>query len=162
MEITYKIENPTNFSESDREAFLNLLKQQRKVTKPTIEKVNRCKLLCVCKIDNEIVSIGAIKPKTKSDFNRDKADLDKLKNDFELELGYCFTLPDHVGKHFSSTIVKFLLNEVKDKNIMASTELRADNSMVRILERNGFKRFGKPWKSTIHSGTLGLFLKFVK
>lgn len=45
---------------------------------------------------------------------------------------------------------------------MASTELRIDNAMIRILEKNNFKQFGKPWKSTVHKGTLGLFLKFVQ
>jgi hypothetical protein len=31
--------------------------------------------------------------------------------------------------------------------------------MVRILERNGFRAFGKPWKSGIHGNMLGLFLR---
>jgi len=113
-------------------------------------------------VDNEIISIGAIKPKTNSDFNSDKADLDKFRNDFSLELGYCFTLPNYTGKGFSSSIVKLLPDKFNHTNLMASTELRIDNSMTRILEKNNFKQFGKPWKSAIHKGTLGLFLKFVK
>ena len=126
-----------------------------------MEKINRCKFICVCIVDGEIISIGAIKPKTNSDFDSNKADLDKFRNDFSLELGYCYTLPDHTGKGYSSSLVKLLLDKFKDTNLMASTELRIDNSMKRILEKNSFKQYGKPWKSSIHNGALGLFLKFI-
>jgi hypothetical protein len=162
IEVFYKIDIPKNFSEEERQIFLDLLKQQGKVTNPTTEKINRCSYLGFCKENNQIVSIGAIKPKTNSDFNSEKADLTKMRNEFQIELGYCFTLPDKTGRGYSSTITQILLDKVKDANIMASTELRSDNSMMRILERNGFKQYGKPWKSGIHKGTLGLYLKFIK
>jgi hypothetical protein len=158
----YELNEPKNFSSDNRQAFRDLLVKQAKVTNPTIEKVNRCSLLCICMVDNEIVSIGAIKPKTKSDFSSNKANLSNLQNDFEFELGYCFTLPDHTGQGHSSKIVDILINRIGYVNLMASTELRADNSMVGILVRRGFKQYGKPWKSTVHNGTLGLFLKFTR
>lgn len=161
-EINYTIDTPQSFSDASRKIFLDLLIQQGKVSNPTAGKVNRCTFLCVGKLDNEIVSIGAIKSKTNSDFDSNKADLEKFRNDFTLELGYCFTLPTHTGKGYSSTIIKLLLDKIPDTNLMASTELRDDNSMVRILERNNFKQYGKSWKSTIHKGTLGLFLRFAK
>lgn len=159
-EITYKIESPKNFSKEEKQVFLDLLIKQEKVQKPTIEKVNRCQLLCVCKVENQIVSIGAIKPKTNSDFNSDKADLNNMRSEFEIELGYCFTLPDFTRLGFSSMIAKMLLGKVGRENLMASTELHSDNSMIGILERAGFKQYGKPWKSGIHGGVLGLYLRF--
>lgn len=159
-EITYKIDDPKNFTEEERNTFLNLLKKQNKVSEPTKEKINRCKFICICKVDGEIISIGAIKPKTNSAFDSNKADLDKLRNDFSLELGYCYTAPVHTGKGYSSSLVNLLLAKFSDTNLIASTELRANNSMTRILEKNGFKQYGRPWKSSIHNGTLGLFLKF--
>jgi hypothetical protein len=162
MEVIYKVANPEEISDKDKAMFLCLLRQQGKVTNPTIDRINRCKLLCLCIINDNIISIGAIKPKTNSDFDTNKANLNSFRNDFEFELGYCFTLPEHIGKGYSSTIVKLLVDKSKDINLIASTELRENNSMVRILERNGFRLFGKPWKSTIHGGTLGLFLKFLK
>lgn len=147
IKIIYKVDTPERFSLTERKIFLNLLEQQGKITNPVIEKINRCTFLCVCKVDNSIVSIGAIKPKTNSDFNSEKSDLNKLQNEFQLELGYCFTLPKHIKNGYSSSIVKLLLEKTANKNLMASTELRTDNSMKRILERNGFNQFGKPWKS---------------
>lgn len=161
-ELTYVIDTPQNFSDAVKEIFIGLLIQQGKVSNPTMTKVNRCAFLCICKLDNEIISIAAIKPKTNSDFDSDKADLDKIRNDFSLELGYCFTLPDHTGNGYSSSIVKLLLEKMADTNLMASTELRHDNSMIRILEKSSFKQFGKPWKSKIHNGALGLFLRYGK
>lgn len=43
---------------------------------------------------------------------------------------------------------------------MASTEIAANPGMVKILEKHGFRQFGKPWKSSLHKNYLGLFLKF--
>ena len=159
--ITYKIAPPSNFSVSEKEVFLNLLILQNKVTKPTILKIDRCSILGVCKIDDEIVSIAAIKPKTNSDFDSEKADIENMRTEFRLELGYCFTLIAHTGNGYSSSLVKYLIDEVEE-NLMASTELRVDNTMSRILIKNGFRQFGNPWKSKIHGGCLGLFLKFKK
>lgn len=159
-ESTYKLDDPKGFSEEEKQSFLNLLRLQGKMKNPIIEKVNRCRLLCICKVDSLVVSIGAIKPKTNSDFNVEKADLDKMRDEFQIELGYCFTLSDFTRKGISSMIVKMLLDSVKDKNLVASTELRSDNSMIRILKKAGFRQYGKPWKSEIHEGSLGLFLKF--
>lgn len=162
IEVVYKIDKPKNFSNEERIIFLDMIKQQGKIINPKMERVKRCKLLCICFENGKVVSIGAMKPKSNSDFDSDKADLFKMRSEFENELGYCFTLPKRTGKGYSSTITGILLKEFENENIMASTELRADNPMTRILERNGFKLFGKPWKSGKHGGTLGLYLKFVK
>lgn len=160
MKEIYKIGAPEEFTQCEKVRFLDLLKQQGKVRNPSIERVNRCKTLCICKIENEIVSIGAIKPKTISDFGSEKADQSDLCSKFLDELGYCFTLPTHTRKGYSTQIVKQLLDKSDNINIMATTELHEDNSMKRILENKGFKKHGKIWKSSIHKGLMGLFLKF--
>ena len=158
--ITYKIAPPSNFSDSEKQVFLDLLILQNKVINPTRLKIDRCSILGVCIINNEIVSIAAIKPKTNSDFGIEKANLENMRTEFKLELGYCFTRLAHIGNGYSSSLVKLLIAEVK-ANLMASTELSND-TMSGILMKNGFKQFGKQWKSKIHGGNLGLFLKFVK
>lgn len=161
-EIIYKLETPKNLEEADKAAFLDLLIQQGKIKHPTIERLNQCPLLCTCKMNGKMISIGAIKPKTVNVFASDKADMGSIENDFPLELGFCFTLPELTKKGFSSSIVNLLLEEFKGTNLMASTELRINNPMLQILKKNSFKHFGKPWKSTIHDGTLGLFLRFAE
>lgn len=154
----YKIGSPSEFTSADKKEFKELLVKQGKVNTPTIEKINRCKYLCVCIVNNKIVSIGAIKPATSFDFDNKHADLDSMGQDFKIELGYCYTEPAHTGKGYSSQIVKLLLSKCASKKIMASTELVSTNKMIGILERAGFKRYGKEWKSNIHGGKLGLFL----
>ena len=56
-------------------------------------------------------------------------------------------------------MVKLLLFEKKDSNILATTEIYSNNSMIYILEKYGFRQCGKVWKSEVHKGVIGLFLK---
>jgi hypothetical protein len=53
-----------------------------------------------------------------------------------------------------------LISDFGNDNLMASTELSANPSMVNILLRNGFEKYGSPYKSQLHDNILGLFLKF--
>lgn len=142
--------------------FCSMLVKQNKVKNPTVDKLNNCKLLCACFLDAKMVSIGAIKPKTTSDFGKAKANLPDQNNNFIWELGYCFTNPGNTGKGYSSMIVKQLIEKFGSQNLMATTELRADNSMGRILGKVGFEQHGATWKSAIHQGEMGLFLRLIK
>ncbi len=157
--IAYKIGAPERFSESEKKQFLDLLIKQNKVRNPTLRKLERCHRLCTCTMNEEVVSIGAIKPATKSDFDAVHADLEAQRNDFKLELGYCYTNPQYSGKGHSTSIVKMLLENVE--NVIASTELRNDNPMLYILQKHGFKQYGNSWESKIHSGLLGLFFRHI-
>lgn len=160
--VNFKVDLPEKFSSKEKEIFCEMLLKQGKVKNPSIDKLNNCKILCVCLVNGDTISIGAIKPKSPSDFSKTKANLLDLSSAFTWELGYCYTDISHVGKGYSSAIVKKLIENFGHENLMASTELRINNSMVRILERFGFKQYGNVWKSTIHQGILGLFLRLVK
>lgn len=95
-----------------------------------------------------VVSIGAVKPPPKSDFNIDKANLDELRKEFDWEISYCYPEQEHRGNRYSSSIVEKLINSLSDNtNLMASTKLCSDNIMLKILVRNGFKKRGQSWKS---------------
>jgi hypothetical protein len=159
-EVIYKINGPDTFTKSEKKEFCDLLVKQNKVVDPTIEKIERCTWLCICQVGDRVVSIGAIKPATKMDFNRTHADLAELSKEYDLELGYCYTEPDYTGNGYSSTIVNLLLE--KESKLMASTETRDDNPMIYVLRKFGFKECGKSWKSIIHGGSLGLYLREVK
>ncbi|MEO5942416.1 MAG: hypothetical protein ABIP30_15635 [Ferruginibacter sp.] len=71
---------------------------------PSIDKLNKCKILCVCLVNGDTISIGAIKPKSPSDFSKPKANLLDLSIAFTWELGYCYTDINHVGKGYSSSV----------------------------------------------------------
>jgi GNAT superfamily N-acetyltransferase len=161
-EVKFKTGKPGEFADDEKEIFKDLLIKQKKVRNPTVQKINACFWLCLCFEGGAIVSIGAIKPSTKFDFDKNHADLEALQNEFKVEIGYCYTEPEYGGKGYSSQIVKLLLEKCGPVNVMASTELRSDNRMKAILEKSGFKFYGRPWKSAIHSGLLGLYLRIVK
>lgn len=160
MKIKYEIIQHDKFEISHRNLFAVMLHKQGKVQGYLNTKLDRCRAICIVKIDEEVVSIGAIKQKTKSAFSIDKAGIPELAKEFEWELGYMFTDNIHEGLGIASEVARLLIDNLGRENLMASTELIANPAMVHILEKNGFKSYGKPWKSELHSNNLSLFLKF--
>ncbi len=157
--IEYKFGKPERFTVRQLEEFLELLKKQGRVIDPSMEKIKRCHLLGACLADGSMVAIGAIKPKTKSDFSKEKADLEHFRSLFDYEVGYFYTDPAFSGRKISSTILDRLMEEKGNKNLMASTEIRKENAMVHSLENRGFVRVGKSWTSQRTGETLRLFLR---
>lgn len=159
MNPEYKIIDRHNLTNKDRKIFAELLKKQGKVEGNLLSKADRCKEICIAYVDDIPVAIGGIKKKTKTDFDKKKANLLELEKDFDWELGYIYTEKNFNGKGISSSIVKLLLQKNKNINLMASTEISENPAMVSILQKNGFSLKGKSWKSNIHENELGLFLK---
>lgn len=160
MNLTYQTINRSDLSDKQRKEFAFLLSEQNKVQGELSKKADRCKIICIVYNEDTPVACGGIKVKTWSDFSVNKAALVDLESKFEWELGYLYTKPSFGGLGIGSRVVKLLLTQFGSNNLMASTEISNNPGMVRILEMNGFKRFGKSWKSAIHGNDLGLFLRF--
>jgi len=160
MKIEYEVIKKDAFKESHKKLFSSMLKKQGNVQGDLNSKIDRCELICIAKINGQDAAIGAIKQKTESSFTNIKAGIPDLSNDFEWELGYLYTNKDYRGRGLASVIANTLVDKYGEKNLMSSTEISANLKMVKILENNGFRLFGKPWKSEIHENYLGLFLKF--
>ena len=160
MKIEYQILHSKDFNSDHRKLVAKMLAEQGKVKGNLENKIDRCKLICIVDVDDKAVAMGAIKKQTRSDFDSEKAGLPNLSDEFKWELGYLYTRPDYKGKGIGSNVVKLLLENYGNGRLMASTEIAANPAMVKILERNGFRPYGKPWKSRIHDNFLGLFLKF--
>ena len=160
MKLEFEVISKDQITDSIRTTFAEALKRQGKGQGNLQEKADRCKWLCIARIDNEVVGIGAIKVKTESDFSEHKASLADLSSEFAWELGYLFTEPAHTGKGIGKHVARVLVEAYGGGNLMASTDMSANPAMVRILESLGFRQYGKPWKSAIHKNYLGLFLKF--
>ncbi len=159
-ELNFKMINEIDITKEHANAFLKLLIKQKKVQAPTEKRILACRQILFCIADKKIVGIGAIKPKTKSDFTAEKADLNNISKKFDWELGYLYVEENFRGLGISSTITRLLLIGKENENIMASTEIYKNNPMIKVLKKSGFKQYGKPWGSSQHDGTLGLFLKF--
>jgi hypothetical protein len=160
MKMEYEVIFPRDADDAIRSAFASLLSKQGKVRGDTSNKIDRCKVICIVKIDGKVVAIGGIKKKTSSDFGENKAAVSGLEKEFEWELGYLYTEEICRGRGIASNIVRLLVETIGDQNLMASTEISVNPNMVKILEGAGFRIYGKPWRSAIHGNYLGLFLKF--
>ncbi len=156
----YKITLRENLQNGDIEIFSKMLKKQGKVKGDLLSKAERCKFICIAYLDDEPVAIGGIKPKTRSDFYKKKANIPELEPKFTWELGYLYTVESFNGLGIGSKIVEIIINKFGNENLMASTEIIENPKMVNILTKNGFENFGQTWKSSIHNNELGLFLKF--
>lgn len=119
-------------------------------------------MICIVTNEKESVAIGGIKQKSESAFSKEKADILEFRNSIDWELGYLFTNAKFTRRGISSKIVKLLLDNTGDINLMATTEIESNPAMVRILTKNGFQQYGKIWQSAIHQNSLGLFLKLNK
>jgi len=160
MNLRYEIIYRKGLTNVHRTIFADFLKLQGKVRGNLLIKADRCKFVCIVTHIDLPIAIGGIKPKTTEDFDHENADLGDLESSFDWEIGYIYTDPNYTRKGIASNLVQTLLNEFGDGNLMASTEIKDNPGMVRILEKNGFKNYGKLWKSGIHSNNLGLFLRF--
>lgn len=160
MKIEYEIIDHAEITDSVRQGFAAMLSKQGKVKGDLATKADRCKLLCIARVNGKVIAIGGIKKKTASDFTNEKAGVPDLSSEFEWELGYLYTHTDCSGRGIGSNVTRFLVEAYGKGNLMASTEITANPAMVRILEKHGFRLFGKPWKSGIHGNYLGLFLRF--
>jgi ribosomal protein S18 acetylase RimI-like enzyme len=160
LKIEFNVIDRAEIDDSIREIFATMLRKQGKVKGDLATKADRCKLLCVAKMNGKVVAIGGIKPKTASDFTNEKAGVPVLSGNFDWELGYLYTDTACSRRGIGSNVARLLVQECGKGNLMATTEITANPAMVRILERQGFRLFGTPWQSGIHGNYLGLFLRF--
>ena len=162
--IEFKIIGKEHLKSTDKQIFGELLREQGKVDSDKNGnfnlKADRCLIICIVFIDKKPISIGAIKKKTNYDFESEYSNLPELSLQFDWELGYLYTKEQYSKKGIASSVIKYLLDAYGNKNIMASTEISANPAMVHLLEKNGFRHYGNPWKSRKHSNFIGLFLRF--
>ena len=158
--LVYRVIEKSNITDEIALVFIHHLTKQGKVTIPSIDKVQSCCRIVLCFANDELIGIGALKPNESLAF--EKAGLLPIKNVFTLELGYFFVSETCRGLGVSTAIARLLIVNRIEENILATSELFANNPMMKTLEKLGFKHFGIPWKSIWHDGTIGVFLKFKK
>ena len=162
MIISFELIEHKSITEKHTEIFIELLKKQNKVKGEISKKIKKCILLCIVKQDEKPISMGAIKQKTKSVFGNLKANKPELENKIDYELGYLYTCESYNGKGIANQVVKLLLSEFKNANLMATTESSKNPGMVKILLRNDFVITGNQFQSEIHEDKLSLFVKLIK
>lgn len=158
-QLRFEIVDRIDLTDDHRQIFEHFLGKQNKVKGDLTKKADRCRILCFVKNQGEPVAIGAIKKKSESVFYPQKANVVDLESKVNWELGYIYVDQSHQGQGIATRIVTALLDVFRKESLMATTEIKANPAMVKVLERSGFRRYGKSWPSRIHKEQLGLFLR---
>ncbi len=158
--LAYQVVDKSNITDEIAQVFIQHLTKQGKVTIPSIDKVKTCSKLVLCFANDGLIGIGALKLNESPALQ--KAGLGSIQDIFGLELGYFFVSEIFRGLGVATAIARLLLLDKIEENIFATTELYANNPMMKTLEKLGFKHYGIPWKSIWHDGTIGVFLRFKK
>ncbi len=158
MDIKYIVDKPQNLTRQQLQYFQKLLKLQGQVRNPSMEKIKSCPFLCLAYHNELPVGIGAIKEVYKTPF--EKANVNELREKYDIELGYIFVLDKKTfrGKGIAKSICSALINMTKKKNIFATTEESDENAMKWILKNLGFIQTGQTYIGTTTEKNIGLYL----
>jgi len=134
---------PSDCLDSDIYAFICLVEEGGEVDNKGLSgRVRRAVALGFFRVDNEIVSVAAIKSPNHTRKRRvfESAGSRENPDHFNIELGWIVTKEKHRSKGLASTLVSELLKNVS-RPVFATT--REDNkASLHILEKYGFKRSG--------------------
>src|SRR5437879_3481200 len=109
VRIEFEIRQRDEIDDSVRTTFAEMLRKQGKVQGDLAAKADRCKLICIARLDGKVIAIGGIKQKTASDFSSNKAGVPDLSKGFEWELGYLYTDRDYSGRGVGSHVGRVLV-----------------------------------------------------
>jgi hypothetical protein len=142
MTIEFNLIKSENLKEEEIEIFEKLLEEQGQVN-TSKGKAKRCNQICIVKVNQEAIGIGALKEVYKRPF--EYADVENLKKEYNYELGYLFVkdIANLRGLGIGKYISKLLLNSVIEDNIFATTEFSQKNPMYHILKSFKFCSIGK-------------------
>lgn len=144
MIVCVKIKKLSECNEEEINNFLQLVERSEEVERYELRKrIERAVLLAFHYENNILVGIAAIKQPYKTYAKRifKKAGVSEKYNNYKLEIGWAFTIPEYRRNRICFNLIKKLISTLQLQNIFATT--RTDNlSMQKILVRNGFKKIG--------------------
>ena len=142
-----KIKAPSRCNDKELQNFHCLVLEGEQVQAAGLKDgIRKAVLLAFYYEEDTLVGIAALKrphQAHKEEVIR-KAGVFEKRDEFDLELGWAFTLEKYRGKGICSCLVRKLLEAHGSKNLFATT--RKDNvQMQKILKQNGFRRVGKSY-----------------
>ena len=144
--MTILIKNPLECSKEELDKFEKLVLLGGQVSPEGLRKrILKCRYLGLCYIENEIVSISAIKKPSHLKIKRtiEAAKIKKAEVP-TCELGYLVTKEGFRGKGINSDINNSLLDKLeKDDRVFATT---SNDHIRKYLITKGFKKIGEPFE----------------
>lgn len=142
-----EIKQPRNCSEKELLEFHKKVVKGKKVMKTgLLNRIQNCELLAFCYFKNKLVAVSSIKRPGENYVNDiiEKTKIDRKSKDLTFEIGYSYTEPEVRRNGISQELKKQLLEEMKSRTglIFSTTAIKSSQN---FLEKNGFKKCGKPY-----------------
>jgi len=149
------------FSESEHEAFINLVRSGGEVTDHTLQRnVPRAECLVFLRDCGRLQGVAALKNPISS-YRQTilrKSGISLAEPNFPFELGYVFVAPEVRGKGYSRQLVDAAVRGAGARGVFATS--RADNpAMHATLGKFGFERAGNEYAGRSESEKIQLFLR---
>lgn len=161
--IVHSVKKPSACTDVELDAFCSLVRKGGQVMPRGLRgRVKRAVALAFVYVNDVLAAVGAIKRPgvayRGSIFQKAEASVDPTN--FPAELGWIFVSEEHRGKKLSRIPVEVLLPFIAIDNCFATSDVRRIE-MHKTLERYGFSKVGKPYKSDQDKDRLFLFLRVV-
>lgn len=142
-----KIKKPSECSEEEIENFYQLVIEGDQVDIYGLrDRIKRAALLAFHYEGSTLAGIVAVKRPYEVYKEKvfQKAGVSQKTNEYNLEMGWAFTISEYREKNICSGLTRKLVSEFKSQNIFAT--VRTDNlATQKILARNGFEKIGEPY-----------------
>ncbi|HET8688411.1 MAG TPA: hypothetical protein VFM18_17510 [Methanosarcina sp.] len=145
--ITYKVGKPTEFTPKELQKVSDLINSGGQlVINVTPAYVKKAKIIAVAFVKGQVIGISAIKGTDRSykDYVFDSAGAEKVANQYSLEMGWKFVVPEFRGHQLGKTLSEKALAAIGANKIFVT--IRASNqASLTPIRQLGFKPLGKPY-----------------
>jgi GNAT superfamily N-acetyltransferase len=139
------IKSPAKLTKSELKQIYQLITTGGEVSSlGLLERMKEAKLFAFYVLNNKIISVRALKVPLTSYRTRifASAGVPTLASNYDYEGGWSYTLPEYRNKGLSAQLYRKLLEN--ESNIYTTTRV-SNKSIIRVLEKLGFKRIGKTY-----------------
>lgn len=156
-----KIKEPSECSKKELEDFYQLVLEGEQVEISGLrDRIKTAKLLAFHYEGNILVGIAALKHPNETYKKKvfKKAGVPEKSDQYNLEIGWVFTKPKYENRGIASGLVRKIVDIFESQNLFAMTK-KGHLSMQRILEKNLFRKIGKPYQGRNGKYCLQLFTR---
>lgn len=163
LPIVHCVKEPSACTDGELDAFCSLVREGGQVMLRGLKgRVKRAVALAFVYVNDVLAAVGAIKRPgvayRGSIFQKAGVSVDPAN--FPVEVGWVFVSEEYRGKKLSRVPIEVLLPLIAIDNCFATSDVKRIE-MHKTLERYGFSKVGKPYKSDQDKDRLQLFLRVV-
>lgn len=142
------IKPPSECTEHEIKRFKEMVLQGCQVTEGGLEDlIEQAALLAFHYEGDQLAGVAAVK-NPRNEYKKRvfrEAGVVEQADEFNLEIGWAFTLKEYEGRHINSNLIQKLIEKSESQNMFA-TASTTNNRMDRILTKFGFEKTGIPYQ----------------